>query len=272
MKSVFVALTVLIVMIAVPFAAAQDATPEPPPICPAFESESADVRVGYYMGEALAYLDSNQLGAAEASLGCIIRVIDDSYVPAYLWRAEIFLARRDYEAAVADYNSVLDIDSNLITALNNRGIAYYIQGEYEEAAADFDRVIELNPDYFPSINNRVVLHTLLGEYEAALALIDTGIERAGLENALAEIRNPDRPTDAPPLELPDFSLELIALRGLIESARSLSSFQDYLTLASETELFPDERIASLTGSLESRFTFELRLDDGTWLIGSPVTE
>lgn len=253
-------------------AAAQEATPtatpEPPPNCPAFEGQANDVRTGYYMGEGLAYLNANRLNDAEFSFTCVIRVIDTSYVPAYLARAEVYTYLRDFERAIIDYSAAILRDNNSITALNNRGIAYTVLGDYNNAAADFDSVLAIDADYLPAYNNRSIIYTLQGEFDAAIEMINQGIQESGAEAALAAARNPERPENAPDIELEDAAMRLYALRGILESARSLESFRSYIDLANATERYPDERISAAAGSLESRLTFELRLDDGTWMLRS----
>jgi tetratricopeptide (TPR) repeat protein len=264
------AAVVLLTALAVLPAAAQEATPtatpEPPPNCPAFEGQPNDVRTGYYMGEGIAYLNANRLGDAELSFTCVIRVIDTSYVPAYLARAEVYTNLRDFQRAIDDYNAAVLRDNNLIAALNNRGIAQTILGDYTAAAADFDRVLDIDADYLPAYNNRSIIHTLQGEYQAAIDLITQGIERSGADNALAQARDPERPEGAPPVQIGDAAVRLYALRGILESARSLESFRSYVDLANASGRFPDERVTGAAGSLESRMTFELRLDDGSWML------
>lgn len=263
------AVAILAALAALP-ALAQEVTPtpEPPPNCPAFEGQANDVRTGYYMGEGIAYLSANRLGEAEFSFTCIIRVIDSSYVPAYLARGEVYLNMREFDKAITDYSAAALRDNNSIPAFNNRGIVQTILGEYDAAAADFDRVLEIDADYLSAYNNRSIIHTLQGEFDAAIDLIDQAIERAGADQALAAARDPNRPADAPPIEVERAGVRLFALRGILESARSLESFASYIDLANASGRFPDERITAAAGSLESRLTFELRLDDGTWMLRS----
>jgi tetratricopeptide (TPR) repeat protein len=267
------AIAALLALAALP-AYAQDATatptatPEPLPNCPAFQGESNSVRTGYYMGEGIAYLNANQLNEAEFSFTCIIRVIDPGYAQAYLGRAEVYEDLRDYEEALEDYNAALQINPNSLVARNNRGIVLTIIGDYVTAAADFDRVLSIDSNYLPGYNNRSIIYTLTGDYANALSTIDQGLRLAGVEAALAEARDEERPDNAPPVPVDPAGLQLMALRGILESAQALDSFSDYLELANASDNFPDSRISEAAGSLESRLTFDLRLDDGTWMIPS----
>lgn len=244
------------------------ATPEPLPNCPAFAGESNSVRTGYYMGEGIAYLSANQLDQAEFSFTCIIRVVDPGYMQAYLGRAAVYENLRDFDHALEDYNNALQIDPNSIVARNNRGIVLTIIGDYATAAADFERVISVDANYLPAYNNRSIIYTLQGDYDAAISMIDDGIRRSGADAALAEARDPERRSDARPVVVNPTGMQLYALRGILESARALASFRSYTDLANASTLFADQRIVETAGSLESRLTFDLRLDDGTWMMPS----
>jgi tetratricopeptide (TPR) repeat protein len=247
-------------------AAAQDATPPPPPNCPAFENEPANIRTGYYMGEGIAYLNTNQLSAAELSFTCIIRVVDAAYVPAYMGRAIVYTRLRDFERAQEDYNQALQRDSTLTAAYNNRGVVFALQLDYERAADDFDRALAQDSGYLRALNNRAIVHTFLREYDEAIALLEGTINSTGVDNVLAQYRDPERAQDAPAIPFDPLAGRLYALLGTVYSARSLDNYRQYIDLYGFGGLFPDERITAAAGALESRFTFELRLDDGSWLL------
>jgi tetratricopeptide (TPR) repeat protein len=264
MKKLFV-LIALFAVIALPVSAQETPTQEPLPNCPAFEGESAQVRASYYMGEGLGYLNSNQLSEAHFSFTCIIRVVDPNYVPAYMQRARVRTLQRDYERAIEDYTRAVELDSTLLPAYNNRGIAYTAILEYEEAAADFDRVIELDPNYVRGYHNRSVLYGIEGNYDAAIALLEQAITNSGIDDVYAQLTDPNRSSDAPPIEYDRVNARAYALLGLMYSARSLENFDRYLFLSQGVS---DPRIESAAGALSSRFTFETRLDDGTWMLSA----
>jgi len=268
------AATATLIALCVLPAAAQDATPTPEPLpnCPAFSGEANDVRTGYYMGEGIAYLNANQLRQAEFSFTCVIRVVDPGYAQAYLARAAVYENLRDYERALDDYNNALQINPGSIVGRNNRGIVLTIIGDYATAAADFERAMTENDDYLPAYNNRSIIYSLQGNFDAALEMIDEGIRKSGANLALQEARDPEREDSDPPVTVNSTGLRLYALRGILESAQALSTFRDYIDLASESNSFADQRIVEMAGSLESRLTFDLRLDDGTWMIRSSFTD
>lgn len=255
-----------LLLVSAGMAAAQEATPLPPPNCPAFEDQPANIRAGYYMGEGIAYLDSQQLSSAERSFTCIIRVIDSGYFPAYMARGLTYIRLRDFPRAQQDFNSALGRQPDSLAALNNRGVVFALQSDYERAAADFDRVLDLDSSYLRAVNNRAIIHTLLGEYDAAISLLEDQIQRTGISGVLEQYRDPNRASNAGPIPFDPLAGRLYALLGMVYSARALDKYQDYLDLVSFSGRFPDERIAAAASALESRFTFELRLDDGSWML------
>lgn len=241
------------------------ATPEPPPNCPAFEGQPADQRVAYYMGEGTAYLAASRYAEAELAFTCVIRVIDASYVPAYMGRGEIYLRTRELEDAIADFTRADQLNAAVPFARNNRGVAYALLGDEERAAADFDAALGVDANYLQAINNRALLYTIAGDYEAAIALISGAIDVTNIDQTLAEIRNPDRRQDAPRLTVLPQQANLYGLLGTIRSAQALADYRAYLELVNYAGTGVDERIGAAASALESRFSFDFRLDDGSLL-------
>ncbi len=263
-------LALLLTLVPATFALAQEGEQEEEQLnCPAYAGDATEVRVSYYMGEGAAFMNSGQYSSAIYSYSCIIQQIDDTHVPAYLNRAVAHTARRTYELALEDYSTAIQLDSSNIPAFNNRGIVYAAILEYEEALADFNRVLELDGGYVLGYINRGVIYAAQGEYALAIADFEEAISLSGVDSAVADLTNPDRPEDAP---RPDYELDharAYALLGIVYSQISLENYENYLLL---TGAQADPRIQSAAGSLESRFTFELRFDDGTWLLAADIAQ
>jgi tetratricopeptide (TPR) repeat protein len=243
----------------------------PPPNCPVFDGQSKEVRTSYYMGEGLAYLSSNQFSNAEFSFTCVIRVIDPSYLPAYMGRGAVYSSQHSYDNAVKDYTKAIELQGSSYQAYNNRGVIYTAQQDYDKAAADFDKVIQLQADYIPGYNNRSVVYAIQGDYDNAIEMLQNGISHSGIDKVLAQYQDPNRPSDADPIPFDPLSARAYALLGIVYSARALDNYQNYLYLYDRAGQFPDQRIQSASGSLESQFTFDMRLDDGTWMLSSDFT-
>lgn len=237
--------------------------------CPAFEDSSTDVRIGYYMGEGIAYENTGQLAQAIHSYSCIIQQINDSYIPAYINRSLLHTARRSFDLAIEDYTTVLGLDSSLVGAVNNRGLVFMARQEYEEALSDFDLVIETDADFIPGYVNRGVYHAIQGDFELALADFETVIDFAGLEDVIEWMDAPTEDDDGNPIDkgdIPEYErvyARVFAMMGIIESLDALDDYNTYFRLVGGSA---DRRVESAAGAMESRVQFDLRFDDGTWVI------
>ncbi|MBN1967704.1 MAG: tetratricopeptide repeat protein, partial [Anaerolineae bacterium] len=218
-------------------------------VCDAFPTSATDVRTGYYMGEGTGYFAAGQLTLAIDSFSCVAEQIDPGYVPAFMNRAAAYAQRRLYDEAIADYTRAIELDSSLKQAYNNRGIIYAALREYELAQADFSQAIALDGNYILAYNNRAVIHAILGEYDQAIATLEQAIDLSGIDDVLADLRDPERPADAPyPSYDPDHA-QAYALLGMVYSARALANYHAYLTLRGSRS---DARIQNAAGALESR--------------------
>lgn len=240
---------------------AQDTAEDELPECPDFEGQSTDVRIGYYMGEAIAFTQAGQRGSAEFSYSCIIEVIDPNYLPAYIGRADIYTSNRDYERAIEDLTRILELDPTSAVAYNNRGIIYTLQQEYELAAADYESAVSIDSGFVPSLNNRALIHLINDEYDSALAIFEQIIASSNVDAALEIIRDPENEDELPEFEQAE--AQAYAMIGLIRSAQAIDNYDNYLTAVGGRA---DGRIQSAAGELESRFTFDLRIDDGSFFL------
>jgi tetratricopeptide (TPR) repeat protein len=216
-------------------------------ICDKFEGSAGDIRVGYYMGEGAGYFASGQYVIAIDSYSCALE-IDSAYVPAYINRALAHVERRDFDAALEDYSEAISRDSANPELYNNRGIVYIgrgAEGDFDLGLDDFNEAISLDGDYLIAYNNRGILHAIRGEYAEAIA---------DFEQALV---------------LDETYAQSHALIGMVYSVQSLDSYRRYLELAGDRS---DRRIQAAAASLESRFTFELRFDDSSWLLEANLAD
>lgn len=263
-------ITTSLMMLSIPVAA-QEATPtpmpaatlEPPPNCPAFEGESTDVRTSYYMGEGYGFFSSGLLSDAILSFTCVIRVVNPDYVPAYMMRGAAYVRQQQYDRAIQDYTQATQRQPDLLSAYNNRGIVYAAMLDYDRAERDFNQVLALEPQSILGLNNRAVLYAVRGDFDMAIDLLQQAVDISGIESVYARLSDPERPADAPPIPFDRVDARAYALLGVMYSARALENYNKYLFL---TGGGGDARIENAAGSLQSQFTFDLRLDDGTWLL------
>ena len=89
----------------------------------------------------------------------------------YLRRGEDFSGVHDYDRAIADYNTAIQLKPDYAEAYNDRGFAYYLKGDAERAIADYSRAIALRPNYPKAYNSRGVVYMSHG-YGGAKAVAD----------------------------------------------------------------------------------------------------
>lgn len=231
--------------------------------CVEFASGSTNERTSYYLGEGAAFMRSGNYASAIHAYTCIIDEIDESNGAAFHNRAMAFAARREYEHALEDYTQAIALRSDNVGSYNNRGVVYASVGEYEDALDDFSSALSEDSDYVNAIINRGIISAIQGDYDAAEADFRQVIENENLDAVIAELQDPERDPEAP---APEFNLAAVnsyALLGIVQSQRAAEVLNDYLFLAGGRA---DGRVQSAAGALESRFEFELRLDDGSWFL------
>ena len=89
----------------------------------------------------------------------------------YLKRGEDFSGVHQYDRAIADYTTAIQLNPDYAEAYNDRGFAYYLKGDAERAIADYTRAIELRPNYPKAYNSRGVAYMAHG-YGAAKSVPD----------------------------------------------------------------------------------------------------
>ena len=63
-------------------------------------------------------------------------------------------ARRQYDAALADFDEALRLDPKSVYALHSRGLTRSGMAEYDRAIAEFDEAIRLDPNHAWAYTNR----------------------------------------------------------------------------------------------------------------------
>jgi tetratricopeptide (TPR) repeat protein len=89
----------------------------------------------------------------------------------YLKRGEDFTGVQQYDRAIADFTTAIQLQPDYAEAYNDRGFAYYLKGDVERAIADYTRAIDLRPDYPKAYNSRGVAYMAHG-YGAAKSVPD----------------------------------------------------------------------------------------------------
>ena len=106
------------------------------------------------------------------------------------------------QAQVA-YDRALQLKSDNVEALTNRGALYYSQKAYEPAKTDIRRALQLNPNQDAALNNQSLLLARTENYAEALTYIDRALSRQPhqpyyLNNKAYLLIKLNRPTEALP--------------------------------------------------------------------------
>ncbi len=104
------------------------------------------------------------------AIECSAGIADEYLSRAYSLRA--FLQGKqfnDTEAALADFDTALELDSTNDTALSNRAYMLFLMMRYEEALETYDTRIEIHPDYADAYYDRAVFLTELRYLDEALS-------------------------------------------------------------------------------------------------------
>ena len=99
-------------------------------------------------------------------------------VTAYFVRGDAYYRKGDYDHAIADFNSAIELAPNSAETYNIRGIAYSAKNEYDLAIADLTRAIELVPNNAATHNNRGNAYNGKGDYDRAIVDFSKAIELA----------------------------------------------------------------------------------------------
>jgi tetratricopeptide (TPR) repeat protein len=148
-------------------------TPAPPSSpkmnTPAPRQEEIDPAAGQYLNKGIAAYSAGDIDGAIAAYTSGIRIAPNLAV-LYLNRANAYLFKPDFGAAIADANKALELkvekmdDAYVIRAAANAG-----QANYDAAIADCNRALNINPKHALAYNNRANDKLRKGDYAGALA-------------------------------------------------------------------------------------------------------
>ena len=93
-------------------------------------------------------------------------------------RGNAYVAKGEYDRAIADYDLSLRFNRSYARAFNNRGVAYRKKGDHDRAIEEFNESIRLNPDYAGAFANRAESFERKGDHEHAIHDYDEAIRLA----------------------------------------------------------------------------------------------
>jgi lipoprotein NlpI len=90
-------------------------------------------------------------------------------------RGSAYFTLQQYELAIEDYNTILELYPDHVQTLNSRGGAYVLLGRLDDSLLDLNRAIALDPNNANAFNSRGFANHLLERYDAAIADYDRAI-------------------------------------------------------------------------------------------------
>ena len=111
----------------------------------------------------------------DAAIAGCTRIIEDSKqrprgrAAAYYNRGNVYAAKGDRTAAIADYDQAIKLEPKNALAFNNRGTAHSEQGDSNAAIADFSAAIKHNARFASAYFNRANAYAAKGEADRAIA-------------------------------------------------------------------------------------------------------
>jgi len=147
------------------------------------ENERGDLELGaFYFGmgfllnkleqhkEALPYHDLTVAAAQEGNLASPL----DAF--AYGNRGIAYRNLGQFEQAIQDYNTVLELDPEDAFAFYNRGIAYADLGQFEQAIQDYNSALELDLEVAAAYWGRGIAYHQLEQYQQAIGDYNSALE------------------------------------------------------------------------------------------------
>lgn len=118
---------------------------------------------------------------------------------AFLNRGVAFVQIRDFDGALKDFDTAIDLEPLNPECYVNRGIVYINHALFPKALADFDRAIELDPAAAPAYANKAFLLENFGRWDEALETHKAFVRNARpgypelIEHANIRIKDLERP-------------------------------------------------------------------------------
>jgi tetratricopeptide (TPR) repeat protein len=139
---------------------------------PAFPQELL-ARLHIRRGIAFSYLNEYQRAIEDCNSAI---QLNPEYAGAYVNRGYVFRRLREYELAIEDFNRALQLYPEDIWAYASRSLAYSELHEYQRAIEDCNSAIQLNPKYIWAYVCRSIAYRGLNKYPEAIEDCNRALE------------------------------------------------------------------------------------------------
>jgi Flp pilus assembly protein TadD len=96
-------------------------------------------------------------------------------VESHVLRADIFMVRKSFDDAIAEYKKAVALDRYDASTINRLGIAYHNLQKHRDSEQQYREVLRLRPNHIDAMNNLAVLDYIRGDYEGALRRYRTAL-------------------------------------------------------------------------------------------------
>jgi len=119
------------------------------------------------------------LGKFDESIEHFTKLIDKyGDVPGFhYFRALGYLEKKDYKSALSDVNQVLRKDSDMIQAIQLKGVIYLQMEKYDDAIRLFTTLKKRNPKDMVPITQIAYAQAKKGDFNAAMTTLEKGLEK-----------------------------------------------------------------------------------------------
>ena len=122
-----------------------------------------------YVWRANVWLKRKELDTAIADYNEAIRLNPGSAGVAHQGRGRAWRDKKDYDKAIADCNEAIRLDPGHARAYYTRGVVWSDKKDYDKAIADYNEAIRLDPGYAHAYNGRGKTWSAKKDYDKAIA-------------------------------------------------------------------------------------------------------
>jgi tetratricopeptide (TPR) repeat protein len=144
-------------------------------LAPAAPASQTDKRLDAIF-ERLSSTDSKSEAAELTNMvWAIWHESDNETVNSFMSKGIEEMAQRNFEAAVASFSKVVEVDSNFAEGWNKRATVYYLMGDLESSIRDVDRTLILEPRHFGALSGLGLIFLGLDEGWEALKAFEAAL-------------------------------------------------------------------------------------------------
>ena len=144
-------------------------------VSPAVASQ-ADERLDGIFAHLQTTGDDSEAAALTQLIWEIWHQSDNDTVNDFMSKGIEEMSIRNYRAALAAFNTVVEIEPNFAEGWNKRATVYYLMREYELSVHDLERTLALEPRHFGALSGLGLVFLAIGNEGAALKAFEAALK------------------------------------------------------------------------------------------------